>query len=180
MIADLGIPAIVQAVDVDESTVPGEAPDDFLVRVVAAKMAAAVALPEAARCAAILVADTVVLHDGCILGKPADDVEAQVMLTAMAGGPHDVAGRFAIASGAIVEAQTVRTRVWFRELDTNQIARYIACGEGRDKAGSYAIQGVGAFIVERIEGSHSNVIGLPLCEVVAALQRLELLGACPV
>ena len=179
MIAELAIPAVVRPVEVDESTADGEGPDDFLVRIVGAKLAAARKLPEAERCAAILVADTIVVHGGRILGKPVDDAEAKRMLAAMAGGPHEVAGRFAIASEGVLEEQTVRTRVWFRDLDENQIARYVDCGEGRDKAGSYAIQGVGAFIVERIDGSHSNVIGLPLCEVIAALQRHGLLGDCP-
>ena len=70
--------------------------------------------------------------------------------------------------------------VWFRDLDEPAIAQYVASGEGRDKAGSYAIQGTGAFIVARIDGSHSNVIGLPLCEVVTALQRHQLLPALPI
>lgn len=85
----------------------------------------------------------------------------------------------AAAPVAAAIAETVRTKVWFRALDEAEIAAYADTGEGLDKAGAYAIQGVGAFAVERIEGSYSNVVGLPACEVVLALRSAGLLGGFP-
>ena len=178
----LRVPVRIVPVEVDESVAGDESPDPYLERIVSAKMAAAQQLEQRDGCAAILVADTIVVHDGRVLGKPDDDAHARRMLTRMVGRSHEVAGRYAIAlpdAGTLV-TETVRTTVWFRDLDEPAIAQYVASGEGRDKAGSYAIQGTGAFIVARIDGSHSNVIGLPLCEVVTALQRHQLLPALPI
>jgi septum formation protein len=92
-----------------------------------------------------------------------------------------VSTRFAVASpdGSRVRAQTVSTRVSFRALSEREIAAYVATGEGRDKAGAYAAQGVGAFAVARIEGSYSNVVGLPQCEVVEALVAEHLVPSFP-
>jgi septum formation protein len=98
----------------------------------------------------------------------------------LAGITHEVWTRFAIgASGATLHAETVRTQVTFRDLDDDEIARYAASGEGRDKAGAYAVQGLGAFMVARIDGSYANVVGLPACEVIVALRTLGLLGPFP-
>jgi len=78
-----------------------------------------------------------------------------------------------------LHAETVTTKVEFRRLDAEEIRRYVATGEGADKAGGYAIQGIGSFAVRRVEGSYTNVVGLPVCEVVLALQRLGFLGDFP-
>lgn len=181
----LGIPIRVAGVDVDETVRPGEGPDDYLARIVTDKLAAAVALPRVQewQVAAVLVADTSVIVDGVPVGKPGNAAGARVMLRALSGRAHEVWTRFAVAAlpttsvGAV--AETVRTRVWFRALDDAEIAAYADTGEGLDKAGAYAIQGIGAFAVERIEGSYSNVVGLPACEVVLALKRARLLGVFP-
>jgi septum formation protein len=167
-----GVVIVVRAVEVDESARVGEAADDYLLRIVAAKLAAARALGEAAGAAAILVADTAVVLDGRILGKPTDDEDARGMVRALAGRRHRVATRYALARGADEASETVSTEVEFRTLDDGQVARYVATGEGRDKAGAYAIQGIGAMLVRRIDGSYTNVVGLPLCEVIEALERL--------
>jgi septum formation protein len=189
----LGIPLASVALDVDEHRRRGEAHDDFLQRVVTAKHDAAAAWlaaeaeeddPAAARAAALMVADTIVEREGLILGKPESDDEAGAMLRALSGREHRVHTRFGLArvdhaSGrpkiAVVHVQTVTTRVWMRTLDEATIDRYVACGEGRDKAGSYGIQGMGAHLVTRIEGSYSAVVGLPLAEVVVALERTALI-----
>ena len=134
----------------------------------------------------MLVADTIVLIDDRILGKPLDLREAERMLSELSARSHEVRTRFAIGranverGGAdLLHEETVSTRVWFRSLDASEIARYAATGEGLDKAGAYAIQGIGSFAVTRIDGSYSNVVGLPVCEVVVALKRLGLLGPFP-
>jgi septum formation protein len=180
----LGIALRMASVDVDESTSEGEAPDPYLQRIVQAKLAAAQSLAGADACAAVLVADTSVLIDDMILGKPRDDTQARSMIARLAGRGHVVATRFAVAwrAGASQRciAKTVRTEVVFRGLSPADVAQYVATGEGRDKAGGYGIQHVGAFLVERITGSYSNVVGLPLAEVTATLQEAGLLGALPV
>jgi septum formation protein len=185
ILASLGIPLRVHPVDVDERVRPGEPADGYLERVVRDKLAALGSFPGHGAAGALLVADTAVIgiNDGVTLGKPEDDAQAAQMLRALAGRQHRVSTRFAIAAPGAptlpVWEQTVDTEVWFRALTDEHIARYVATGEGRDKAGSYAIQGLGAFCVERIVGSYSNVVGLPACEVVAALERCGLLVEFP-
>lgn len=184
LLTTLGLPLRVVAVDVDESGRPGEGAGEYLRRIAGAKLAAAVRLPEAAGAGAILVADTSVILDGAVLGKPRDEAEARGMIRALSGRDHEVCTRFAIATGggeggAAVHEETVSTRVRFRSLDDDEIAGYAATGEGLDKAGAYAIQGIGAFAVAGIEGSWSNVVGLPVCEVIAALRSTGLLGRFP-
>lgn len=183
ILSALGIPLTVAKADVDESTRPGETADEYLVRVVDAKLAAVAALPAMKDAAGALVADTSVIVDGAVLGKPRDASDAASMLRSLSGRMHEVWTRFAVASApfewAAREAETVRTRVWFRTLGEDEVVAYAATGEGLDKAGAYAIQGIGAFAVERIEGSYSNVVGLPACEVVLALRRAGLLRGFP-
>jgi septum formation protein len=119
------------------------------------------------------VADTSVLCDDEILGKPRDEEHAARMFGALSGRTHAVVTRFAVAREARVLASSVRTEVEFRAVSADEIAAYIATGEGVDKAGGYAIQGVGAMFVRRIVGSYTNVVGLPLCEVVEAIRSVD-------
>lgn len=189
ILSALGIPILVATASVDESVARSESADRYLVRVVSEKLAAVGHLPEVRGAAGVLVADTSVILDGEVLGKPAGLASAVSMLRSLSGKAHEVWTRFALAAvtaeggdrPVLAEpiARTVRTRVWFRKLDEDEIVAYAATGEGLDKAGAYAIQGIGAFAVERIEGSYSNVVGLPACEVVLALRRAGLLGAFP-
>ncbi len=183
LLGQLGIPLVVVPVEVDERVRAGEQADPYLERIVSAKLEAACGLDEVGQCAAVLVADTSVLIDGEILGKPHADAEGRAMITRLAGREHVVATRFAVASSTdgrqTVIAKTVRTRVVFRQLSAEEIAHYVASGEGRDKAGSYGIQQVGAFLVARVEGSYSNVVGLPLAELTESLQGAGLLGPLP-
>ena len=184
LLETLGIPLIVVAVDADEGRRVGEEPDVYLDRVARDKWARVAADERAAGTAALLVADTVVLLGQDILGKPSDIEEATAMLTRLSGRAHEVRTRFLIGespgrSAAPLHAETVSTLVHFRSLASDEIRRYAATGEGMDKAGAYAVQGIGSFAVQRIEGSYANVVGLPVCEVVVALRRLGLLAAFP-
>lgn len=181
ILTTLGLPLRVLSVDVDERMHAAESADDYLVRITQDKLEHAAR--HAAGCAAVLVADTSVILDGCVLGKPSGIDDARDMIARLSGREHEVWTRFAIAAGESsavpAHAETVRTRVTFRALDDEEIAAYAATGEGLDKAGAYAIQGVGSFAVARIEGSYSNVVGLPACEVIAALRHLGLLKRFP-
>jgi septum formation protein len=140
-------------------------------------------LDDAGRFAAALVADTIVVVDGEILGKPLDVADAERLLHRLVGRAHVVYTRFAVgqiqADAANVCSRTVETRVFLRSATHEEVRRYAATGEGLDKAGAYAAQGIGSFLIERVEGSYTNVVGLPLCEVVVEMQRLQLLPEFP-
>jgi septum formation protein len=183
LLESLGIPLVAFAVDVDERRRDDEGAAQYLERVVGDKLERALADDRSNRMSIVLVADTIVLLGDRILGKPAGPDEARAMLAELAGREHEVKTRFALgvpgASPSSLHAETVTTKVRFRPLDSEEIDRYVATGEGADKAGAYAIQGVGAFAVSRIEGSYANVVGLPVCEVVVALRRLGQLGPFP-
>ncbi|AGP39296.1 Maf family protein [Sorangium cellulosum] len=192
ILTTLGLPLRVAAAEVDEAGRPGEGAAAYLERVTLAKLAAARRLQQAVGAGAILVADTSVILGDSILGKPRDEGDARAMLRALSGREHQVWTRFAIAGAEAdlapaatrgraeaLHAETVVTRVRFRQLDDDEVASYAATGEGLDKAGAYAIQGIGAFAVAGIEGSYSNVVGLPACEVVAALRAAGLLARFP-
>ena len=118
--------------------------------------------------------DTIVVLDGTILGKPVDAAAARGMLKSLSGRSHRVISGYAVhdrVGGRTISAAVV-TKVFFKELTSREIEGYIATGEPFDKAGAYAIQGIGSFMIPRIEGSYTNVVGLPLCEVIAALEEL--------
>jgi septum formation protein len=118
----------------------------------------------------VLTADTSVIESGTILGKPDSDAEARSMIARLQGRDHDVITAFAVGMGDRVHVEHVTTKVTFRDLGDQEIDAYVASGEGRDKAGAYAVQGLGAMLVRRIEGSYTNVVGLPACEVWLALR----------
>src|SRR5450432_2305195 len=159
----LGIPLFVIVADVDENRKEGESSAKYLERITRDKLDRVAADERASVASVILTADTIVLLDDEILGKPRDANHAQAMLSRLAGRAHEVRTRFALGwrdgrgSLAVIHAETVSTRVQFRALDEEEIKRYVASGEGADKAGGYAIQGIGSFAVSRIEGSYSNV-----------------------
>lgn len=121
----------------------------------------------------IIAADTVVCYDGIVLGKPRDDEDAFRMLSMLSGDFHEVYTGFAIKKGNEYILDYDLTRVKMREMSADEILEYIATGECRDKAGAYAIQGIGGVFVERIEGNYQNVVGLPLCKVYKCIARLE-------
>jgi len=173
LLARVGINALVVPSMADETLLVNETPEAHVIRLSCAK-----ALEVAERPAQpgrwFIGSDTVVVRDDVILGKPADAAGAAAMLTSLAGRSHRVISGYAVhdrLSGKTLSS-TVTTRVLFKDLTIREIEGYIATGEPFDKAGAYAIQGIGAFMVPRIEGSYTNVVGLPLCEVIAALEEL--------
>ena len=121
----------------------------------------------------VLGADTIVYQDGHILGKPRDDQDAKVMLSHLSGAWHTVyTGVCVVDEGGRASVQWDESRVQFVPLEEKDIDRYIATGEPRDKAGAYAVQGIGGMYVRRIEGSYSNVIGLPMALVRDMLREI--------
>lgn len=178
LIAQMRIPVVVRPTHVGEVVLGGETPDAYLARIVDEKFRAACRDVDDHRC--VLVADTEVIHDGQVLGKPENVRDAKHMLERLSGRAHDVATRFTVGnSHGARSSDTVSTRVMFRALTSEEIDAYVATGEGADKAGGYAIQGIGAFAVARIEGSYSNVVGLPVAEVVTALLSIRALRSFP-
>jgi septum formation protein len=181
------VPFVVRAASANESALVAETAHAYLERVALAKLHAVregLAVDPIGRggAAGLLVADTIVVaSDGAVLGKPADDEDGCAMLERLAGATHTVRTRFLLADGdpdaSVAYAQTVVTGVTFRPLARGEANRYVASGEGRDKAGGYGVQGAAAAFVTRIEGSYTNVVGLPLCEVVMALRELGWLEA---
>ncbi len=157
----------------DEREIAGESPEQHVIRLSLDK-AREVSTRDDIDGRWVIGSDTIVLCDAQILGKPTDNADAARMLRSLSGRTHKVLSGYAILDRGTGEnrAAAVTTRVTFRSLTDAEITGYIATGEPRDKAGSYAIQGLGAFMVSRIEGSYSNVVGLPLCEVVQALETL--------
>ncbi len=160
-----GFTFTVDAVDIDESVAPAEPPDAYVRRLARGKAEAGARRHPGAT---VLGADTVVVVDGRILGKPRDDGDARDMLAALSGRVHHVYTGVAVArEGRIRDAVDI-SAVTFAPLSSAQISAYVATGEPRDKAGAYAIQGWAARFVERLEGSYSGVVGLP----VAVAHRL--------
>lgn len=170
LLREMGVPFAVLASDVPETPEPGEAPASFARRAAIDKGAAVARLRPGAW---VLAADTVVAVAGEILGKPRDAADARRMLRALSGRAHEVLTGVALFApgGACVEARAVCTAVTFRPLSDAEIAAYVASGEPADKAGAYAIQGGAAGFVRDVNGSVSNVIGLPVDEVRELLTR---------
>jgi septum formation protein len=129
----------------------------------------------------ILGADTIVVIGDRVLGKPRDEADAGEMLSLLGGKEHAVITGFCILnpSGIVAHSEAVATAVRFKPLNEAEIAAYIQTGETFGKAGGYAIQGIGAFMVESISGSYTNVVGLPVCAVIKALRRLRALRKFP-
>ena len=159
--------------EVDETPLPGEAPAATVQRLAGAKAEAGAALRPRPG-GLVLAADTEVVLGDRALGKPRDEADARAMLAELGGRDHEVITGFCLldqATGAR-EVGLASTRVWFRALDEDEIAGYVATGEPLDKAGAYACQGVGAFLIARVEGSYTNVVGLPLGQVIETLRRM--------
>jgi septum formation protein len=148
-----------RAADVDETLLPGESASDAAERLARAKAeTAAAGTPEAL----VVAADTLVVLDGDALGKPRDRADARRMLATLSGRAHDVVTGVACAHGGRIVSGRETTRVVFAAMSGAEIAAYSATGEPDDKAGAYALQGIGGLFVERVEGSPSNVVGLPV------------------
>ena len=167
LLAEAGLTFDVAAVDIDEAPQPDERPEQYVSRLAREKARAA---RNHHADAAVLGADTAVVLDAEIFGKPTDDADAARMLERLSGRSHDVLTGVALVSSAGERMAVDRTAVWFKPLSASDIAQYVASGEPRDKAGAYAIQGLGGRFVERIDGSHSNVVGLPMAVVLQLLR----------
>jgi septum formation protein len=163
------------AVDVDESLRPGESAESYVRRLAAEKSALAQELlrRHAADDEAILGADTAVVVDDAILGKPRDSTDAAAMLRRLSGRCHEVLTGLSVRRGQTELGCVEVTLVWFAILSEADIAWYVASGEGADKAGAYAIQGLASRFIPRIEGSYSNVVGLPVAAVFQLLRQLQ-------
>lgn len=174
LLEGLGLHFLIQPADIDETPGESEAAAAHVARLAGEKALAVVSsLP-------VLAADTVVVRDGEILGKPRDRAEAAAMIRSLSGRSHEVISGVALArAGELLASISVRTEVRFRALDERTVAAYVATGEGDDKAGSYGIQGLAGALVTGISGSYSNVVGLPLAETVALLEEHGVIGRWP-
>jgi septum formation protein len=161
LLRQTGLDFCVDPADVDERVLPGESPEGYAVRVALDKARVAAAKAENG---IIIAADTIVVLDDEILGKPADAGDAERMLMKLSGKVHRVITGLAVMDAATGKAltRTSITRVWFRSLSPNEIISYVATGEPLDKAGAYGIQERGALLVKKIDGCYFNVVGLPL------------------
>ncbi|TXD37612.1 septum formation inhibitor Maf [Lujinxingia vulgaris] len=178
----LGFEPLVYKSDIEEVPRAGESPEAYTLRLAREKgEAVADALAGDSELPGwVLSADTIVVLDGEILEKPADEADARAMLARLAGNTHEVITAYCWtwrapgqpADARVSKAVAVRADVWMRELTEDHIRRYAASGEPMDKAGSYGIQDLGSTLVRRIEGSYFCVVGLPVCEVVETLEEL--------
>ncbi len=158
----------MRASNVDESLRPGESAFDAAERLARAKAAAAAGASEVL----VVAADTLVVLEGVALGKPKDRADGRRMLEALSGRAHDVVTGVACALGGRIVSGRETTRVVFAAMSVAEIAAYAATGEPDDKAGAYAVQGIGGLFVERLEGSPSNVVGLPVRLLYRLASRL--------
>jgi septum formation protein len=158
---------------VNEDPLAGEVVDDYVIRVACAKAEYGVRIVEQRRMLPqlVLAADTTVDVDGEIIGKPTDAAAATATLARLSGRSHRVLTAVALGNGKRIEHMVSTSEVRFRALEPDEIRRYVASGEPQDKAGAYGIQGRAATFVEEIRGSHSGIMGLPLCETAQLLRR---------
>ena len=172
LLTRVGVPFAVAPADVDETPAPGEAPVPYVERIAAAKAAVH---PEPDDW--VLAADTTVTIDGAILGKAADADEAAAMLRQLRGRTHQVVTAVVLRHGDDVRAVTVTSDVEMTDFADELLDDYVASNEWHGKAGAYAVQGIAAALVRGIRGSITNVVGLPLAEVIELLRAT---GAAPV
>lgn len=170
ILRDAGIPFVVRSADVPEQRHPGESPADYVRRLAEEK---AFAVPMSTG-EIILGADTVVVIDGQVLEKPSDARDAMRMLDLLSGREHKVITGICLRSGSRKIVDVATTRVRFASLTREEIEDYVASGEPMDKAGAYAIQGLASKFIDRVEGSYSNVVGLPVSLVYRLLRELAL------
>lgn len=169
LLTSLGLTFTTVVADVNEEPGPSEQPGELVSRLALLKAAAAAReRPDAL----VIAADTTVAVHGEVLNKPEDEAENRRFIRRLAGRDHDVYTGHALSFGGRTAEALVRTRVSFRPLTEAEIVRYCASGEGLDKAGGYAIQGLGAALVQGIEGCYSNVMGLSLVNVVLTARSL--------
>lgn len=172
LLTQIGVPFQVVTASIDETPLPDECPAAYVERLARAKaragrehlLGSSVSAPFC-----VLGADTAVVLDDQILGKPVDEADALSMLMALSGREHEVLTAIAILAAERCETRVVRSRVSFRTISQQEAAQYWASGEPQDKAGGYAIQGLAAVFVAGLNGSYSGVVGLPVCETAELL-----------
>ncbi|HEY2236274.1 MAG TPA: Maf family protein [Candidatus Angelobacter sp.] len=178
LLREIGIPFQVHAANINEDQMPGEPPINYALRLAREKAEAVSAkYPQSY----VLGADTIVVLNGEVLGKPKDQQDAARMLRLLSGREHEVTtavsliAPFKVAQGTLAETRASTTKVYFREIAEPEIQQYVAGGEPMDKAGAYAIQGGASRWTDRIEGEFSNVVGLPLSLVTEMLKATGLM-----
>ncbi|NUT74420.1 septum formation inhibitor Maf [Pseudomonas sp. C1C7] len=169
LLTQIGVPFTAVSADIDETPLNHESPSAYVERLARGKAAAGrnVVVSDAPFC--VLGADTAVVLEGKILGKPVDEADACAMLKILSGREHQVLTAIAVLEGDRCESRVVTSNVLFRQIGSDEAAVYWASGEPRDKAGGYGIQGLGAVFVAALNGSYSAVVGLPLCETAQLL-----------
>ena len=164
-----GIPFLVRAAPVDETPRPDEKPEYYVLRLAEVKALAIPAAPDET----VLGADTTVVIDGRMLGKPEDAADARRMLEALSGRRHEVLTGICLRRGTELIRDCAVTQVWFTALSAHEIEEYVASREPMDKAGAYAIQGLASKFIERIEGCYFNVVGLPVALVYRHIRGVK-------
>lgn len=172
LLTQIGVPFSTVSATIDETPFPNESPVAYVERLAREKALAGreqllSSPPDHAFC--VLGADTAVVLDNCILGKPVDEADALAMLMALSGREHEVLTAIAIIANQRCETRVVRSRVRFRNISKQEASLYWASGEPQDKAGGYAVQGLAAVFVAALNGSYSAVVGLPVCETAELL-----------
>ena len=165
-----GLPFIVRAADIDETMDPGRAPFDEVARVSRLKAEAVARKPEDV----VIAADTIVVCEGEVLGKPRNEADAFRILSLLSGRHHEVMTGMTVVCGDKAITHTEVTKIHFRELHPEEIRAYIASGEPMDKAGAYGIQGGAALFADQMEGDYYNVMGLPVCRLAMILRSFGL------
>ena len=166
----LHIPFTVKVADIDETMDPNKSPAEEVARLSRMKATAIGHNPDDI----VIAADTIVVAEGNVLGKPKDEAEAKAMLTALSGKTHQVMTGMTVLQGEKIISHTEITDVCFRALSRQEIERYVASGDPMDKAGSYGIQSGAAPFVEAIHGDYYNVVGLPVCRLSLILKEFML------
>jgi septum formation protein len=175
LLTQIGVPHVVTGAHIDESALPGESPRAYVQRMARTK---ALVVWEQDASLPVLAADTTVVLDDVIFGKPQDRADALRMLAALSGRTHEVLTAVALATRAGVAMQLSESRVTFRALTSAECTAYWDTGEPRDKAGAYAVQGLAAVFIESLAGSYSGVMGLPLFETAQLLQAAGIPSWC--
>ena len=174
LLTQIAVPFLTQIAPIDENALPGESPIAYVERLALSKAQAGLAALTDTADAVVLGADTAVVLDGRILGKPTDRVDALATLSDLSGRTHEVLTAVALVSRERQVSRVVTSQVTFRALSQAEIEAYWASGEPQDKAGCYGIQGLAAVFVSQLQGSYSAVVGLPLCETAALLAEFAI------
>ena len=174
LLTQIAVPFLTQIAPIDENALPGESPIAYVERLALSKAQAGLAALTDNADAVVLGADTAVVLDGRILGKPTDRADALATLSDLSGRTHEVLTAVALVSRERQASRVVTSQVTFRALSQAEIEAYWASGEPQDKAGCYGIQGLAAVFVSQLQGSYSAVVGLPLCETAALLAEFAI------